>query len=479
MRQGEITEYGGVCGRVLWGTISAGSLSSGLLVGLALLVGNATFIAAEADAFTTPFTQIVIALALARFVINGQYGEWEGSIISGAGGPWSTVLTVAVRYMTLTLVWLAPLLLLGLRPQAFAAPTMVDGKSFALFFLYFMFTVLSPPVLLIASVTAENFGELFSTDYWKALFNGRAADLVAIYAVYTGGMAMALVVCLPVVVLGFAAKLELGVFLLGVAVCFMLGVSLNLLGRLCGFFALGDIAAPPPAIAQPVPSEPPPTVPLRSSRPAADPLLAAIVKPAASATKKKPPLLDAVKRIQPIMDRAERDTTGAIRALEDLYDSYAPHPQVIWGLCVCRARSGDTEKAIRLAGEALPLCFDRGHTHLAADIYKELRAHVKRLDLDREKILAIAAALASKDDLGPAGEAYSSVICKDSTEMRAIKGLLQIGQTLLDRASHPEAAVKVFRFLRDRCGASPLGEFIEQGLEQAERAEEKKQVPVG
>jgi hypothetical protein len=84
-------------------------------------------------------------------------------------------------------------------------------------------------------------------------------------------------------------------------------------------------------------------------------------------------------------------------------------------------------------------------------------------------MLTIAAALAKQDDLAGAAKAYSNVIAGDAGEARAIKGLLQVADRLLNEKSSPEGAVKVYSYLMQHCAASPLVEFIRDGLEQAER----------
>lgn len=523
----DLTAFSGVCGRVLWNTLSLRSLASGLMLGFVLFAGNFVFAVAQADVASMPFTQVIMALALARFVINGQYGEWTGTIFSAVGGTWADVLNVAVRYLTLTFVWLLPLILMGLKPQMMAAPMMMDKKMWALITLYLFGSMLTPPLMLIVSVAADSFADLFSARHWRSLFSEKWDDVFAVYAVYTGGVGMALILMAPLVILGFLGSVKLGIFLSAVAFCFLMGMSMNLLGRLCGFYSLGDYGTPssspetgrsgpagapdsglsmdrfmkdaPPAVT-PTAAPPPmsaaeeaaaaarpgifgsPAAQATAAPEPADelPLLddfAVPEAPPAEETSKRPPLMNANDQVESTLARFARDPTGAVTALEDLRDSYAPHPQVLWALCVCRQRMGETEKALELSGPALALCFERGHSQLAAELFKELRSQAGRLNLGREEILTIGAAATKKGDYATAGEAYSMVITKDAGEMRAVKGMIKIAELFAGQPAGAPTAAKIYRFLLQHCADTPLAEFIHRGLEDVERRLERTPAP--
>ena len=180
-------------------------------------------------------------------------------------------------------------------------------------------------------------------------------------------------------------------------------------------------------------------------------------------------LLDADEQVRRARERYLKDPTGAILALEALRKNYAPHPQVLHALCLCRYRSGQTDQALEVARDAVPLCFERGHTFLAAEIFKELLDHLKHLDLNRDQLLIVADALVKKDDLSTAAKAYAAIINSDPKEARAIKGLLNVSDVLLHNRSRPDAAAHVYRYLLQHCKSSPLSDFMSQGLEEAER----------
>jgi hypothetical protein len=189
----------------------------------------------------------------------------------------------------------------------------------------------------------------------------------------------------------------------------------------------------------------------------------------ASPNGKKPPLMDANRHIEATVARFNQDPQAALSALEDLRESYAPHPHVLWALTVCRPRAGDVDGAFEMSGPAMSLCLERGHTHLAADIFKELRQNAKRLGLNREQLLTVAAAAAGRKDFSTAGEAYSMILGKDPGDARAIKGMIQVGEGFLREKSNAEMAARAYRFVIRRCGDSPLAEFARTGLEQTER----------
>ena len=457
----EVSLFGGAAGRVLWGTVSLHSLITGLALGFVLAVGNGVLFYAKAHILVTPFTQVVLAFALARFVLNGQYGEWRGSFLSGAGGTWATVSVVASRYLLLTCLWVVPMMLLGLRiEQAAISSAMPGGPTSVLATLYLVAFALSPPMLLIVSVTASDFGELFSPTHWKRVFGGRLVDLLSVYVVYAGGVSMAALLALPLIMLGFQPSWKFGVFCLALAGCFMLGLCLNLLGRLCGFYALGDFADPVEAESahQPVATLPSSPVPVMPS----SPVVSAAPKTRVS-TAVLPALLDAAQRIDPILKRFKQDPGGALRALDDLSESFAPHPQVLVALCVCRHRNGDVERAVQLAQTVVPICFERGHVQLAAQVFKQLRRESERLGLNREQILTIGDALLKKGDLAGSGAAYSTAIGRDPGETRAVKGLLQIAGVYMNERGKPEAALKAYDYLLKHCSDSPLTEFMREG----------------
>src|SRR6185436_11069125 len=263
--------FGGVVGRLVRDATAPGTAFTGFVLGVILLASGFVCRMVQADAIGQLFGQIIMAAALARFAMNGYSGEYRGTILSTAGGTWPQALMVAGRYLTLQLLWVVPVFLLGwsalasvLRPETntvaispFGGGTMpppptngaatllpILGVLTSAPFLWstglmFFGMLLLPPVFLIVAVRSEKYSDIFSAPLWRATFAGRLGDLYTLYAVQAGGVAMGMVVMSPLVILGFASGSELGILALVVAMGFLAGLTVTLMGRLCGFFAFG------------------------------------------------------------------------------------------------------------------------------------------------------------------------------------------------------------------------------------------------
>jgi len=537
MERVQPSEFSGVSGQVVYQALGVTSMISGLFLGVVLAVGGYVLLKAGAPAAVTPFVQIVLALAMARFALNGRFGEWNGTVFSGTGGSWATVLFVTGRYLALTALWFVPLMMFGSIPrdsETWALMMMSGGgQALGVFGIYFLAMTLAPPVLLIVAVSADGFGDLFSPDHWRRLFGGRFTDLFAVYSAYVGGFVMVTILSIPFVMLPFMANPRLGMFTLGLTVLFLFGVSANLMGRLCGFFACGDLGLSEPTVSadpvRPTPpvsrpalatAEAPASVPLSGVAPIPAPTLEmplppsavpaspasidpsatiqlspdalvqqlaagaalaeqAPVQAAAAATQvapaspavqaQRPPLLDGEQRVAALTPRSNNDAESVIPALEELNRAHAPDPHVLHALAVARFRAGQIDASVQVGTEAIALCLERGHDALAAQVFKELRPQMARLGLDRDQLVVIAASLAKTDDLAAAAKAYSVVIAEDAADTRAVKGLLAVADDILHKKLRAEAAAKVYRYVLAHCSTSPLAEYMHHGLEEAER----------
>jgi len=471
--------FGGVAGRVLKGSLSLGPLFSGfiLLSGLGML--GYMFRAVDQPDIYFALVQLIIVLALSRFARNGLAGEWEGTLFSSRGGSIREAVKVSLRYGTLTQVWLLPVLLLGWRPQAVtsAVAQLMIGegvtKVLALTAVFLTLTALTPPVFLIASVGADRFTDILDQRHWRRLFKGRAADLFLVYSVYLGALGMVLCLSLPLFSLLTGHK-ELATFIGFLVLSFAGGMSLDLLGRLCGFFAyqadetetleepVAQTSIPEPApapVLRLVPS------PARVIREAPAPPVPAPVLKVLSPTG-KPPLLDARERLDELERRREIDPQGVISTLNDMRESYAPHPLVLHRLCLTLNQQGNTMESLLVAREALPLCIERGAQRLAAEIYG---AHIDQdFGLSRDAILLLAQDLRRHGDLAASERAFGSILYRDRGERRAVKGMLQVAEDHLVRSEYNEAQ-RLFQMLLDRCGDSPLAMHMHDGLAEAER----------
>jgi hypothetical protein len=502
MFRDETTEFSGIGGRVLRQSFSVLSLINGVIIGIVLFLGSWFLMQWEEQSVVTLYSQAVLALVLARFALNGLAGEYNGTVVSTVGGPWSLAAQAAVRYLALNALWVAPLLLLGLDFGA-AGEEMGDvmlgtggGVKVTLAAAYVLGMIVAPPVFLIASVSAESFGELFTRAYWKRLFGGRLGDLYFIYVVYIGGVLTAVALTTPAVVAGFQAGADAGVTVLGLVLLFVGGLAMSLLGRLCGFFAFGEVdpaAFAPPAgfpvsaspfpvgqrrlsgasaaQAQPVnapsgtlPAAPPPGgSPIRETAAPST----ADVKPLPSAGK--PVLTDAQARVEEAKRRFTQDPQGAVSMLEELRASCAPSPPVLHSLCLLYKQAGQPGLALEVACEALRLCFERGHLSPATEIFRAFFSNFTELSLSMDQILAIANNLLKTGESNLAAKTYGAVVRSDPSERRAIKGLLQIADLKLQDRAGAADAVKIYKFLLQHASSSPLAEDMQRGLDEAGR----------
>src|SRR5262245_26415844 len=101
MDDGRVSAFGGVAGRILSDSMSIGTAATGVV--LAVAIFGVSFLLGMVGG-TLPaqiVTQVILAVALARFALNAMAGETRGTVFSTAGGPWSHALAVAGRYLTL------------------------------------------------------------------------------------------------------------------------------------------------------------------------------------------------------------------------------------------------------------------------------------------------------------------------------------------------------------------------------------------
>jgi hypothetical protein len=477
--------FGGVVGRLLRETIAPGTALTGLLLGAAFLGIGFVFRLLQVEAIGQLLIQILMAWALARFALNGYAGEYRGSILSDAGGDWPQALAVAGRFLTLQLFWVVPAFLLVWNvvsavlhdvkgvvtmplagatspetPQALGALTVLHllalltmPRFYAAVGVLFCGMFLLPPLSLIASVRAAKYGEIFSAPLWREAFAGRRGDLFILYAVQAGGVLTGVVLVTPIVALAFTIDFAFGLLALAVAAGFLAGLTVTLVGRLCGFFAFGDESPAPAGV---MPQAPPPE-PSPSTE-----------APPEEEDSPLPPLADAADRVAAARRRFETDPRGAISELETLCAQHAPSPPVLHALALMLQASGRTEDAADVARAATVLCLKRGHTLLAAEVFNAFWKQSKALGLGADQLDLLAAALLKEGDLAMATNAFGLALSLDQGDRKAIKGLLQIADHRLHRESKPKDAARIYTFLLQYASASPFAEDMKRGLAEAE-----------
>ncbi|HET8948574.1 MAG TPA: hypothetical protein VFQ07_16455 [Candidatus Polarisedimenticolia bacterium] len=518
--------FGGVVGRLVRDATSPGTAFTGFVLGVILLASGFVCRMVQADAIGQLFGQIVMAAALARFAMNGYSGEYRGTILSTAGGTWPQTLMVAGRYLTLQLLWVVPTFLLGwsavasvLQPATNsvaispfggstmpAAPThgaatllpilglFTSGPFLWSIGLLFFGMLLLPPVFLIVSVRSEKFGDIFSPALWGATFGGRLGDLYTLYAVQAGGVMMGMMVMAPLVLLGFSGGSELGILAIVVAMGFLAGLTVTLMGRLCGFFAFGEESPAPASHAGPHgPQAAGPRAiaafpggaaaggagfasgasgAMASQASAAMPEVYADAAPGEGGDAEEesplPPLLDAADRAAAARRRFETDRDGAIAEMETLRAQNAPSPQILHALALMLQAAGRVEEGSGTAREAIGLCLKRGHTSLAAEVFAAYWKQSKALGVTGDQIDLLAASLFKSGDLAQATTAFGVALNLDHGDRKAIKGLLQIADQRLHREAKPKDAARIYTFLLQYAGTSPFAEDMKRGLAEAE-----------
>ncbi|MBD3867981.1 MAG: hypothetical protein IFK94_07645 [Acidobacteria bacterium] len=477
MEHDHLTEFSGVIGRVVRETFSWKTLFSGVALGFILVVTTVVLAIAKAPNVGIFVGQIIMAAALARFAVNGLFGEWDGTLFSSAGGSWAQVGAVTGRYLFLTFAWLVPLYFLGLNtmsdPQMMMmGPAMGGRVAFALA-SYMMLSALSPPIILIAAVSATDFGDFLSVAHWRRLFAGRSSDLFMVYAAYAGALGMACLIAFPILMGAFAMAWQLALLLGAVAGAFLFGWMASLLGRLCGFFAFGDRGfaggrSETPGLSSQPDARHDHHAPAPAS-PAAVPLSSMATPLDGEPTGGPPMLPDSADRVQNARKKFETDPDAAIASLEQVHEEYAPHPQILHALVLMCHQAERKEEAVTWAKAALPVCFNRGALPLAAEILKTMWKFREALDLSDDQKLKIATSFSNSGELAYAANVYALVIQADRNHARAIKGVMHVAETLAGEDGRAADAVKLYSYLAKSCPETPLMEYIQDGLAKARK----------
>jgi hypothetical protein len=538
MDDAQISPFGGIVGRVLRDSMSVGTAVTGIVLGLVLLGLGFVLGLAGAKGLSMILGQVIVAVALARFALNGMAGESSGTIFSDAGGSWPLAMAVAGRYLVLNLLWIAPFLLLvfslvgtATTPATVGAggPSTTQGgpggvvvpgstamtggssglmlmlpilavltsKTFiAAAMLFIIGTTLLPPIFLIVAVRSERFGQIFSTVLWSNAFSGRLGDLYAIYVVHGGALGMLFILAIPALLLTFAAGKEIGILFLSIGMAYSGGLAITLLGRLCGFFAFGEEMGGPSLAMQPVVGPGPGTVGGRAARPRPPEIFGAPETAAdlhggmaagdtgaptshnapgshgaprmAGAPPSPPPVADLSQQVGEARARFESDPDGALGVLQTLREENPGHPLVLHAIALSLHQAGRGPEAVLVGREAIPVCLEHGQAALAADLFASLWKQAKELGLSHEQIDIVATVLAKAGDHSRAITAFGIALQMDSSDRKAIKGLLQLADHKMHREGRPKDAARIYTFLLQYAPDSPFAEDIRRGLADAE-----------
>lgn len=468
MEKAATSPYGGIAGRVLRQTLSVSTLFSGLaIVVTCALVGTALTKSGHGD-LVSPLVQLFLGLALCHYAVLGIEGRWGGHLFSTTDEGPPRTLAIMVRYLALTAVWTAPLMVAGARPQAMGELLGMglfgmggDSKGLVAVGIYFMLLALAPPALLIVSVSAGSFGESFSPAHWGRLLGGRMGDLSLVYMLYLGSLGFVFLLALPLFLIALTQNKEFGVVCAGLAASYMAGLAVAVLGKLCGFFALTSGEESTSALLGPDSPLLPSDWRERQQDVAGG--------QAGGGTSHRPYLQSAPDRVEEALRLAATDRPKALAMLEELHDSFEPNPVVILALCRMRLEGKESGQALVLAREAIARFLQQNNPQAAAEIVRLFAADVALLRLNAANRVAVAQPLRAKGYLELAAALYRSVLNENPGESGAVKGMLQIAEARLQRGGDPQQALAIYSFLMETCPGSPLFDFMREGHAEAGR----------
>jgi len=281
-------------------------------------------------------------------------------------------------------------------------------------------------------VSANETTDIFSPSHWSRCLANRGADLFLIYVLYIGSMCAVVMMCLPVILVVAMLSVKTILFTAALSGLFAGGAAVLLLGGLCGEFArverqaLVERQAPPPVVVRTGEAPVPPP------------------------TSRKPPLLDAGKRV-----------AGAdIAALEELREHHAPNPYLLHALSLAYAEDGRRDEAVSVAREGIPLAMKSGGVILAAEMFDAFRTDAD-FGIPREQVVAFADALRASKRLAASARLYVVAVASQPGDVRAEKGAIATAEEFVT-AGDVRSALHLYNFLIEHCVGSPLLEFVRE-----------------
>lgn len=457
------TAFGGRAGEMLSRTTSITALFTGLVF-LAVVAGVAALAWYAPNALIPPIAlQFVMSFFVAHFAMEGYSDEWTRA---GRPIPPGQVSIVALRYMTLSLVLLVPLLLAAPSREAGLATVTTPTLAAVLVLVYALLALTAPPALLVVSVSASSWGDLVSARHWASRFGGRAGDFFLIYVVFVGALFCILLAGLPIVVLAGTSSVK-AMALTGAAFAvFATGFSISLLGRLCGSFAVVQTAE---ATEDGVPTLHPSLARLERADAGHSTSAGGTTAPAPAAAARKTALLDAGARVEALRATHAGDAAALAAALAEIDGTFLPHPAVRQALVMALISARRLQEAVAVAREAIPLCLRSGNVGAAALICEALLETGDSLGLSKDQLISIGDALKGMKHSAAAVDVYARVLRAEPTDMKAMKGTIAIAQELAQQKETAAVAVRVYDALITACPGSPLLDFVK-----AERAKASK-----
>jgi len=420
--------FGGRAGDVVAQAVSPAALVIGLVAGFSVAAVVWICFKAGIEQLAPGLTSVVFAGFIARAAVDRRDGRWRGA----RGVPFADYAPVALQYLLLNVILLLPMLLVGWHPDLIRALISLreeSGPALTLLLFYVLVIFIAPPLLLIVAVSARETTQIISPSHWSRCFSNRGTDVFLIYVLYVGSLFASVALCLPLVVLLATFSAKTLVFTLPLTVVFATGAAVLLLGGLCGEYARVERQAPSPVV-----------------------VVSTGEAPVAPLTSRKPPLLDAGKRVA--------ETNHDIAALEALREEHAPNPAVLHALSFAYAREGRHADAIAVAREGIPLAMRSGGVILAAEMFDQFRADAD-FSIQREQVVAFADALRNSKRLATSARLYVFAVESQPSDVRAAKGAIATAEEFVSTGD-PKSALELYDFLLERCAASPLMEFVRE-----------------
>jgi len=429
-------------------TTSVAAVFTGLIfvAAVALVAGLADY--APHELIPALVLHFLLSFFVAHFALEGYSDEWEqaGRVI-----PPGQVTIIALRYMTMSLVLLVPLVLVAPWHRAGVATVMTPTLDAVFLLLYVVLVVTVPPALVVVSVSAASWGDLVSIEHWRSRFDGRGGDFFLIYVVFVGALFCVLIAGLPIVSLAGLSSVR-ALTLSGVALAvFATGFSISLLGRLCGSFA----APEPEAAPEVAPTLHPSLSKFQSA--AGGP-----TTPASDSPPRKTTLIDASARVEELRAKHAGDATALVSALGKIDEEFLPHPAVRHALVMALLSAGRLPDAAAVAREAIPLCIRSGNGGAAALMYEALLAASVPPELSKDQMISLGDTLKGMKHSTAAVDVYARVLRQAPTEVKALKGTIAIAHELAQQKETAAAAVRIYDDLTTICPQSPLLDFIKE-----------------
>jgi len=434
--------FGGRAGDVVARAVSPAALVTGLVAGFSVAAVVWICFKAGIEQLAPGLSSVVFAGFIARAAVDRRDARWRGA----RGVPFADYAPVALQYLLLNVILLLPMLLVGWHPDLIRALISLreeSGPALTLLLFYVLVLFIAPPLLLIVAVSARETTQIISPAHWSRCFANRGIDVFLIYVLYVGSLFASVALCLPLVVLLATFTAKTLVFTLPLTMVFAAGAAVLLLGGLCGEYA--RVAVDAPIVERQAPS---PVVVVSTGE-----------APVAPLTSRKPPLLDAGKRVA--------ETNHDIAALEALREAHAPNPAVLHALSFAYAREGRHNDAIAVAREGIPLAMRSGGVILAAELFDRFRADAD-FGIQREQVVAFADALRNSKRLATSARLYVFAVESQPTDVRAAKGAIATAEEFVT-AGDAKSALQLYDFLLERCAASPLMEFVRERRADASR----------